>query len=111
MVTTSGSCALMVYEPSPPPSVPGSVSELRPRQPQPGITNRHAVTIAATAARVTVSHLALARVDSRAPPSGLPDLDWHRLAWRGPAPPRVAVASRRAALQPPLRAWQAADAG
>ena len=32
---TSGSCAWMVYEPGPPPAVPGSCIELRPRQPQP----------------------------------------------------------------------------
>ena len=35
IVRTSGSCAWIVYEPGPPPAVPGSGSELRPRHPQP----------------------------------------------------------------------------
>src|SRR3981189_1044382 len=33
MLSTSGSCAWIVYEPGPPPSVPGSGTEFRPRQP------------------------------------------------------------------------------
>ena len=52
MITTSGNCAWMVYEPSPPPSVPGRLSELRPRHSQPGIADRHATTSAAASMRL-----------------------------------------------------------
>ena len=41
MLSTSGNCAWMVYEPAPPPSVPGRGSEFRPRHsPHPDIADR-----------------------------------------------------------------------
>ena len=38
ITTTSGNCAWIVYEPGPSPTVPGSVSEFRPRHWHPGST-------------------------------------------------------------------------
>src|SRR4051794_27118400 len=57
MTTTSGSCAWIVYDPFSSPSVPGRLSELRPRQsPHPDNTNAHAAVSAAASTRLTVDH-------------------------------------------------------
>src|SRR5258708_38264278 len=53
MTTTSGNCAWIVYEPSPLPSVPGRLSELRPRHSHPGIADTHAAMSPAASMRLT----------------------------------------------------------
>src|SRR5882757_2670835 len=94
----------MVYEPSPPPSVPGSLSELRPRHSHPVIVNRHAATNAAISVCLTACPPVAA-------PSALAVPGWDRLAsWPTTVPLQGAGRSGRSAAAR-LLAAAVADSG
>src|SRR5258705_10100839 len=86
MTTTSGNCAWIVYEPSPSPSVPGRLSELRPRHSHPGIADTHTAMSATASTRLTACLLE---------PSGLGVPGWGR--WTLPP-----AADPRSPLLPPV---------
>src|SRR4249919_349586 len=87
MTTTSGNCAWMVYEPSPVPSDPGRLSELRPCHSHPGIAVRHATISAPASMRLTACPR-VAPVRAGEAPSGLGVPGWSRWALPPAADPR-----------------------